>query len=121
MRATGAIGVRAARGGCAGRARGLGAMARRVEVGLTEQAVEAVAQRVAQLLRTEPAREQRPFTAGQLAHYLGVERSWVYRNAHLLDGERIGEGPKAQWRFDLEAAKQELARQRAGQSTNGGL
>jgi hypothetical protein len=95
-------------------------MSRTVEVGLTEEALEALAQRVAQLLRGEPAREQRPFTAGQLAHYLGVERSWVYRNAHLLDGERIGEGPKAQWRFEPDAAKRELGRQRAARGTGGG-
>lgn len=122
MRGISTIGARASRDVCAGRARGLGAMARRVEVGLTEEAVEAVAQRVAQLLRAEaPSSERRPLTAGQLAHHLGVERSWVYRNAHLLDGERIGHGPKAQWRFEPAAAKRELARQRAGQSTNGGM
>jgi hypothetical protein len=94
------------------RRRGLGATTRRVEVGLTPEAVEQVAQRVAQLLRAEPAPEQRPLTAGQLAHHLGVERSWVYKHTHLLGGERIGDGPRAQWRFELEVAKAALARQR---------
>jgi hypothetical protein len=102
--------------------RGLGAVSRRVvEVGLTEEALEALAQRVAQLLRAEPAPEQKPVTAGQLAHYLGVERSWVYKHRHLLGGWRINDGPKAQWRFDRETAKRRLAGQRAAQTTNGDL
>jgi hypothetical protein len=108
-------------GACVERRRGLGATRRTVEVGLTEEALEALARRVAQLLRAEPLSEQRPFTAGQLAHYLGLERSWVYRHGHLLGGERIGDGPKAQWRFDLETAKRGLARQRATRGTGGGV
>ncbi len=100
---------------------GVGAASRRVEVGLTQETLEALAQRVVQLLRAEPAHEQKPFTAGQLAHYLGVERSWVYKNAHLLDGERIGEGPKAQWRFDREAAKRRLAEHRLRRKTTTGV
>lgn len=140
MRTTSAIGVRAVqggrskrspgcgapgRGGAGGRVdrrRGLGAVSRRVEVGLTAEAVEAVAQRVAQLMRAEEAQRQPELlTAGELARELRVERSWVYKHAHVLGGERIGDGPKAQWRFDLETAKAALARERTAQTMNGGV
>jgi hypothetical protein len=122
MRATGAIGVRRSRGTCSGRRRGLGAAPRRVEMGLTPQAVEQVAQRVAQLLgERDSHRQPELLTAGELAHELRVERAWVYKNAHLLGGERLGHGPKAPWRFDPEVAKREMARQRAVNQTGGAL
>jgi hypothetical protein len=96
------------------RPRELGAVARRVEVGLTAEAVEAVAQRVVQLLADRDGeRQPELLTAGELARELRVERSWVYKHAHMLGGERIGDGPKAQWRFDLKTAKAALARERA--------
>ncbi len=110
-------------GGCMERRRGLGATAgygegdrlrprradgvasRTVEVGLTEEALEALAQRVVQLLRETERREApKPMTAGQLAHHLQVGRAWVYRNRRLLGGWRINDGPKAQWRFDPDIA-----------------
>jgi hypothetical protein len=91
--------------GAIGRRRGLSAVAGRVEVGLTAEAVEGVAQRVAQLLRETERREApKPMTAGQLAHHLQVGRAWVYRNRRLLGGWRINDGPKAQWRFDPDVA-----------------
>lgn len=118
-------------GGCVDRRRGLGAVsrprelgavARRVEVGLTAEAVEAVAQRVVQLLADRDGeRQPELLTAGELARELRVGRAWIYKHAHLLGGERIGDGPKAQWRFDLKTAKAALARQRAAQTTNGGV
>jgi hypothetical protein len=84
-----------------------------VEIGLTPEDVEQVAQRVAQLLRGEEAqRTPDLLTAGELARELRVERPWIYKHAHLLGGERVGDGPRAQWRFDLETARRELARQR---------
>jgi hypothetical protein len=96
------------------RRRDLGAMPRRVEVDLTADAVEQIANRVVSLLREEPPLPgPRPLTAGELAYYLGVDRAWIYRHRHMLGGERIGDGPKAPWRFDLETAKAALARHRA--------
>jgi hypothetical protein len=149
MRGTGAIRVRAVPGGLAGRSAGCGAMsgggvggrverprglgavsgsrgvgvaARRVEVGLTAEAVEAVAQRVAELLAAHDGeRQPELLTAGELARELRVERSWVYKHAHLLGGERIGDGPKAQWRFELDTARRRLTKHWAAQTTNGGL
>lgn len=103
------------------RRRGLGAMARRVAVDLTPQAVEQVAGRVAQLLGYQQHREPQLISAGELALYLGVTRPWIYKHRHLLGGRRIGEGPKAPWRFDRHTALQALERHQAAHRANGGL
>ncbi|HEY5045195.1 MAG TPA: hypothetical protein VII53_05005 [Solirubrobacteraceae bacterium] len=112
--------TRAPRDTCPTRPRGLGAISRRVSVDLTPQAVEQVAQRVAQLLGDRAQRQPDLITAGELARRLRVERPWIYKHRHLLGGQRIGDGPKAPWRFDLETATQALARHRAVQTPNGG-
>jgi len=104
--------ARAPRDSCPQRTRGLGAMTRRVSVDLTPQAVEQVAQRVAQLLRQTPQRTPELLSAGELARHLRVERPWIYKHRHLLGGQRIGDGPKAPWRFDLETATQALGHHR---------
>jgi len=91
-------------------------------VDLTPQAVEQVAQRVAQLLAQRDARSQPQLvTAGELAHELRVQRPWIYKHRHLLGGQRIGDGPKAQWRFDLDTARTALARCGDTATTNRGL
>ena len=101
--------------------RGLAAATRRIAVDLTPQAVEQVAQRVAQLLGDRAQRQPDLITAGELARRLRVERPWIYKHRHLLGGQRIGDGPKAPWRFDLETAKAALARRGGTATTNGGL
>jgi hypothetical protein len=103
--------------------RGLAATAaRHVAVDLSPQAVEQVAGRVVQLLgNSEQQRRSELISAGELALYLGVARPWVYKHRHLLGGQRIGEGPKAPWRFDRLVALQALERHRAAQRGNGGL
>lgn len=99
------------------RRRGLGAMARRVAVDLTPQAVEQIANRVAYRLRGEQHSEPQLISAGELARYLGVQRPWIYKHRHLLGGQRIGDGPKAPWRFDRKVALQALERHAAEQGT----
>jgi hypothetical protein len=101
--------------------RGLAATTRRIAVDLTPQTVEQVAQRVAALLGDRAPRQPDLITAGELARRLRVERPWVYKHRHLLGGQRLGDGPKAPWRFDLETAKREMARHQAAQTPNGGL
>lgn len=102
------------------RGRELGAIARRVEVDLSAQAVEQVAQRIAQLLGHVDAHQQPELlTAGELARRLRVERPWIYKHRHMLGGERIGDGPKAPWRFDPEDAKRRLAEHRLRNETTG--
>jgi hypothetical protein len=47
--------------------------------------------------------------ARDLADELGVERDWVYANAERLGAVRLGSGPRARVRFDLEQAREALA------------
>ncbi len=98
--------------------RGLGAISRQVTVALTPEAVEQIASRVAQLLAQREARPEL-ITAGELARELRVERPWIYKHRHLLGGQRIGDGPKAQWRFELDTAKRALERHTEARDTNG--
>ena len=75
--------------------------------------VEAVAQRVADLLRDE-AREsvgRRLVDATTLAAELGVRRSWVYEHAEDLQPVRLGKGSKPRLRFDVLAIQATLAAQ----------
>ncbi|HEX5374631.1 MAG TPA: hypothetical protein VFW48_00570 [Solirubrobacterales bacterium] len=70
-------------------------------VHLDDASVEAVAHRVAELLRGES-------TAGELvdvaevARRFGVSRDYVYEHADDLGAVRLGDGPKARLRFDPE-------------------
>ncbi|HWY18931.1 MAG TPA: hypothetical protein VNY27_09515 [Solirubrobacteraceae bacterium] len=93
------------------------AIPRRIAVDLTPQAIEQVADRIAQLLayqQQQQAKEaERLISAGELALHLGVARPWIYKHRHLLGGQRIGEGPKAPWRFDPHTAMQALQRHQA--------
>jgi hypothetical protein len=103
--------LRAPREHCSTRPRGRAAMSRQVTVDLTPQTVEQIARRVTELLRrTEEQRTPALLSAGELARHLRVQRPWVYKHRHLLGGQRIGDGPKAPWRFDLETATQALER-----------
>ena len=92
---------------------------RRIAVELTPQAIEGIAARVAALLReaeTDACVEQpRLITAGELAHQLRVQRPWVYRHRELLGGRRIGPGPRAPWRFELDTATKALELRRSAQ------
>jgi hypothetical protein len=93
------------------------ARARRAAAELTPDAIEQVAQRVAQLLRREqtlpagasdgaqPTRV-RLLTAEQLARHLGVTRAWVYDNATQLGAIPLSDGPRPRLRFDLTTATQ---------------
>lgn len=108
------------------------ARARRAAAELTPDAIEQVAQRVAQLLRHEqsppvdveeekhPARA-RLLTAEQLARHLGLNRAWVYEHAAELGAIQLGDGPRPRLRFDAQLAAQALqARRRRNESTAAG-
>ena len=70
--------------------------------------IEAIAQRVAQLLR-EPAATPaaRYVDAAHVARVLGVDREWVYAHAHQLGAIRLG-GPTGRLRFDLQHIERHL-------------
>jgi len=116
MHAPSAIPTSPAARRCPPRRRGLGAIARQVAVDLTPQAVEQIASRVVQLLHRqqqnqEQAKPSEPIgmvTVAQLATYLKLNTAWVYEHADQLGAIRIGDGPKARIRFDLQVAKAAL-------------
>lgn len=71
--------------------------------------VEAIAQRVAQLLSVSPLGQPvRYVDAAHLARVLGVERGWVYAHARPLGAIRLG-GPQGRLRFDLHHVQCTLA------------
>ncbi len=70
---------------------------------LSPDAIEHIAQRVAQLLQddTQP-QPSRLVDAEQLARHYHLSRTWVYQHAQALGAIRLGTGPKARLRFDLD-------------------
>lgn len=84
---------------------------RAAPVGLDAEWVEALAWRLAEILREEhrpPA--ARLVDAATLAAELGVTRSWVYEHRERLGVVRLGTGAKPRLRFDVHTAREALAR-----------
>jgi hypothetical protein len=78
-------------------------------MGSESEMVEAIAQRVIELLGGPPQRPgARLVDATAVADALGVERDWVYAHADQLGAVRLG-GPKGRLRFDLRAIDEQLA------------
>lgn len=75
-------------------------------VSLNAEDFEAIAEEVAELALF-PGRVGL-VDARALAAELGVARDWVYANADRLGGVRLGNGPKARLRFDVEQAREAL-------------
>ena len=105
------------------RAAGRLARVRRAAAELTPQAIEQIAIRVVQLLHHERPGQTGVFdaptrllTADEVARRLGVSRPWVYEHADELGARRLGEGPKARLRFDLNAVQAAGARPTGGES-----
>lgn len=69
--------------------------------------VEAIAQRVVELIGDGASREPGYIDASALARELGVERDWVYSHAEALGAIRLG-GPHGRLRFDREIVKERL-------------
>ena len=65
---------------------------------------ELVAARVVEVLDQRERRGAGLATATEVAERLGVGKSWVYANQQRLGAIRLGHGPKARLRFDLEQA-----------------
>lgn len=73
--------------------------------------IDAIATRVAECIE-RPEDEYKPrglATAAEVAARLGVGRGWVYANQERLGAIRLGDGPKARLRFDLERAARALS------------
>jgi hypothetical protein len=74
---------------------------------------EVVAARVVELLEQRDRRRATGLvTAAEVAERLGVRKSWVYTNQQRLGAIRLGDGPKARLRFDLEQATRAINRER---------
>jgi hypothetical protein len=70
--------------------------------------IEAVGEHIAELVASARPRIGL-IDARELAEELGVARDWVYANAERLGGVRLGDGPRARSRFDVELARGALA------------
>jgi len=81
---------------------------RRAAAGLDPDDIEAIATRVAELLRHAPP-PTGLLTATQLAQHLGLSRAWIYEHAHQLGAIQLGTGSKPRLCFDLTTAKTALA------------
>ena len=86
--------------------------------GDVEAIAEATAARLAEIVSAAPGTFAL-VDARQLARDLGVSLDYVYAHATELGAMRLGFGPKARIRFDLDRARQALEA-RAGR-TNGRL
>lgn len=81
------------------------------EVRLTADDIEALARRIADLVRPARAGPLRPrlLTAAEVARWWGVERSWVYAHAEQLGARRIGSGERPRLRFDPDEVSERIA------------
>jgi hypothetical protein len=77
---------------------------------LDPQAIEAIAQRVVELLERQGLQRRELVDAAELARRLGIERSWVYSHAIELGAVKLGGGAKPRLRFDPEVAARVLRR-----------
>lgn len=72
--------------------------------------VEAIAQRVTELLRADLGLSPSLLTPSQVAERFAVSRTWVYEHAVELGVIRLGHGPRARLRFDGHRVEQALSR-----------
>jgi hypothetical protein len=79
---------------------------------LDSEDIEAIARRVAELLRHSPSIGL--VDVDGVVERFGVSRSYVYAHARELGAIRLGDGPKARMRFDLELVAEALSRDESG-------
>lgn len=85
-----------------------------------DELAEVVAARVVELLEWPDRRQTTGLaTAAEVAEELGVHKSWVYANQKRLGGIRLGDGPRARLRFDLERARRAVDNERSEQQGPG--
>lgn len=84
---------------------------------LDHEDIEAIAGRVAQLLKPSAQPDHGLLDPKELARELNVSVDSVYEHAVDLGVMRLGDGPKARLRFDLNTAKRAM-RERKQPPTN---
>jgi hypothetical protein len=82
---------------------------------LTPDQIEAIAQRVAELVAPMVAAELRqapvePVSARKLAPLIGMSYDWIMENKQRLGGWPVGDGERPRWQFDVATAKAAMAR-----------
>lgn len=84
---------------------------RDAELRLAPESVEAIARRLADLLRDAagPQSPRRLIPAAKVAEWWGVDRSWVYAHARELGARRLGGGRRPRLRFDPEEVAERMA------------
>jgi hypothetical protein len=75
--------------------------------------VEAIARRVAELLRADSPASAQYVDASTIARRFGVTRAWVYQHKTELGAVPLGTGPKPRLRFDAGRVEVLLEKQRA--------
>ena len=78
------------------------------EVRLDLESIEALAQRLAELLAPREEAPGRLITAEEVARRWGVGRRWVYDHADELGAHRLGAGPRPRLRFDPDEVAERL-------------
>ena len=87
------------------------------ELRIAPESIEAVAQRVAELVAAgtaEPDSRPERITAEEVSRWWGVSRRWVYDHAEELGAQRLGSGRRPRLRFDPDEVVERL-----GQPANG--
>lgn len=81
------------------------------ELRIAPESIEAVAQRVAELVAAataEPATRPERVTAEEVSRWWGVSRRWVYDHAEELGARRMGSGQRPRLRFDPDEVAERL-------------
>lgn len=79
------------------------------ELRIAPESIEAVAQRVAELVAAaEPAPRPERITAEEVSRWWGVSRRWVYDHAEELGARRMGSGRRPRLRFDPDEVAERL-------------
>lgn len=73
-------------------------------VQLAPASIEALAQRVAELVLDSGAVEF--IDATEVAHRFSVSRDWVYEHAEELGAVRVGKGSRPRLRFDVKTVRE---------------
>lgn len=76
-------------------------------IALDNASVEAVAQRVAELIRGEDVSPEL-VDASEVARRFGVSRDYVYEHSADLGAVKLGDGPKARLRFNPATVAERL-------------
>jgi hypothetical protein len=77
-------------------------------VTLDHEDIEAIAGRVAALLKGAAPAAHQLLSPKELAGALNVSLDYVYEHAMDLGAMRLGDGPKARLRFELHTAQQAM-------------